>query len=532
LLSIPSIIHQHQQRERMESPTPSKSRGEAEEQVTPVAGAANTSTIFDSIERYSAYPIAHDAFLKVKYKIEHGTLANSYDIVDTSQDHRRILLNLPGEIKHEYFPLELCTTYAYVLPNNLDGIHFNGDLIEESQKFYVRSGFNDVGDALKTVDGLSYSAIIQETFEHELSHLNKIRHDRFLSAFNKDTPEGPPLHKEAGFGVQRKIRSDQNKAENLLLELSGDDTSRYVAPVTLVWGDLEVTPEGELVSFAREAGAPVSIEELVEHLSYGGLADPTSGGVPVVPPGPRVVPPSSRNKRPRDGDDSEDGGGKLPCSSSEASRARKQVASPLALALALPSTTQKVVPTMKPNIKDEEESLYQAHRSIVSAGKWELFDKMTSATLVAAKFQNEGGVCPDFFSPSDPIYVSLTFYNPTNDDVYLQLARKNFPRGGISVIVKGGERFPNMIAARLPMVAKKLSPQESHTFTLRKLCAGPKVEGDANVRRLQFEFVPYWTPAKAGTYTVEFPLWKKEFSFVVREDADENGGDVGPCSKE
>lgn len=83
--------------------------------------------------------------------------------------------------------------------------------------------------------------------------------------------------------------------------------------------------------------------------------------------------------------------------------------------------------------RDEEERICKFYVSIVSApgGVVALLDTMDNATLVA-KFQKEDGSRPEeSFPPSDPIYVSLTFSNPTTcKDIYVVLARKNFPRGG------------------------------------------------------------------------------------------------------
>ena len=170
-------------------------------------------------------------------------------------------------------------------------------------------------------------------------------------------------------------------------------------------------------------------------------------------------------------------------------------------------------------IEDEEERMCKFYVSIVSApGGVALLDTMDNATLVA-KFQKEDGSCPECFSPSDPIYVSLTFSNPTCEDIYVVLARKNFPRGGIDVILQGGERHPRMITTRNASVAKKLAPGEHYTFTPRKPCGGREVkdETDGHLDAFLWEYVPYWTPAKAGTYTVEFPPWEEKFSFVIGE---------------
>ena len=82
----------------MNSPSDTGGGATTEGPVTPVAAPANTAKIFVSIEQQCAnYPIVLDALLKVKYKIEHGTLAGSYDIVDQSTDHAQVLLNSPGK---------------------------------------------------------------------------------------------------------------------------------------------------------------------------------------------------------------------------------------------------------------------------------------------------------------------------------------------------------------------------------------------------------------------------------------------------
>ena len=441
--------------------------------------------------------------------IEHGTLAGSYNIVDRSTDHAHVLLNLPGKAQHEYFPPQDIDTYAKMYPSDIyDGITFNGDLVEQCQRFYVSNRFNNVEEALQTDDGLAYSAVIQETFEHELAHV-KIRHDRVLNDHNDDTPGGPPLHLESGFGVQAKIRADNHKQDRIL-ELAGNDASRFEAPLHLVWGKLEVDHTG-LLGTELQPGGQVTRDQLVEHLKYGGIDHPTKA----VPIAPAVASRPKRNRGDDSGDDSQGGrASKRP--SSTPSRARN---------IALRGARTVLEPAEKP--KDDEESLAKLHDTITSAGNAKRFNTMKNATL-DVEFLNEAGVCPEFFSPTDPIYVALTFCNPTDSDVYVEVQRYNFPRGGVRVSIEGAEKVPNAITTRAPKVAKKLAPGESHTFTPRQLCAGPKVKDEAELRRLRHNHVPYWTPVKEGTYTAEFNPMEKKCSFVIGA-RDEN---AAACSKE
>ena len=80
-------------------------------------------------------------------------------------------------------------------------------------------------------------------------------------------------------------------------------------------------------------------------------------------------------------------------------------------------------------------------------------------------------------------------------------------------------------------MAKKLTPGEHYTFNPRKLCAGRQVkdETDGHLEASLWEYIPYWTPTKAGTYTVEFPPWEEKFSFVIGE---ENGVELHPTTLE
>lgn len=349
----------------MDSPSATGGGATTEGPVTPVAVPANTTKIFDSIEQqYANYPIVLDALLKVKYKIEHGTLAGSYNIVDRSTDHAHVLLNLPGKVQHEYFPPQDFDTYAKMYPSNIyGGITFNGDLIEQCQRFYVSKQFNNVEEALQTDDGLAYSAVIQETFEHELAHV-KIRYDRFLNTHTDDTPVGPPLHSESGFGVQAKIRADNHKQDRIL-ELVGNDASCFGAPLHLAWGKLEVDHAGLLGSITQPGGQ-VTRDQLVGHIKCGGIAHPTKA----VPSAPAVASRPKRNRGDDSGDDSQGGrASKRP--SSAPSRARKPVDSPIALhgARTVPE------PADMPKPKDDEESLAKLHHTITWAGNAKLFNK-------------------------------------------------------------------------------------------------------------------------------------------------------------
>ena len=166
--------------------------------------------------------------------------------------------------------------------------------------------------------------------------------------------------------------------------------------------------------------------------------------------------------------------------------------------------------------EDPEEADYQLYSSIMEEEKWDLFQTMSNATLDAS-FVGMDGSSRSYFLPTEPVYVSLTFCNPTENDIYVKLARRNFARGGIHADIEGCT-IRDRLTNRAPMVVKKLSPSECHTFRPRKLCDGKKPESkDEEIRQSDNpDMVPYWTPATPGTYMVTFSKWKQKFPLVIR----------------
>ncbi|CAB9516934.1 expressed unknown protein [Seminavis robusta] len=131
------------------------------------------------------------------------------------------------------------------------------------------------------------------------------------------------------------------------------------------------------------------------------------------------------------------------------------------------------------------------------------------------------GECRNRFSSSESIFVSLKFSNPTENDIYVKLARNNFAHGGIRTnIERARERVCR--TNRCSMVAVKIAPGKSHTHTPRKLCDGPEPAVKTIAQDLNFGMVPFWTPTKSGTYQVRFSAYTKRFSFVIGEDGDED----------
>lgn len=190
-----------------------------------------------------------------------------------------------------------------------DGICFNADLVNESQRYCQLQRFRNVGEALNDMGGLAYSTILQVTFGHELAH--KIRIDKVWERKLDDTPGGEPLDREAGFGVQRRIQQYFGREDERVVEVLGEGAARsYAAPIEqrLVWGKLGLI-RGALTSIvavpANEDTPPTLItqDELIEHLKYGGIDNPTDP-VPQVPRGTAAA----GYKRARDGEESEDRG--------------------------------------------------------------------------------------------------------------------------------------------------------------------------------------------------------------------------------
>ncbi|CAB9516935.1 expressed unknown protein [Seminavis robusta] len=327
-----------------------------------------------------------------EWKIEHGFLGGNYDIVDLSDKHKEFLLNLHGRLDYESFYSgatserdiqDLQVTYGFA---NHRGISFNQDLITSCKtSWYEREGFRNVEAALKTLQGLSFSGVIQETFEHELAH-RKIHADFLEHNGLINTPGDHPLQYESGFAVQRKIREDHSKrqVENVgsqgqvtdaisntapvepvrVLEIPMDvQRLRYAPPLHLQWGSFALDDEGELSSVITPGNDPVTFEQLVEHLKYGGIDDPTRGFIPEVP---------APLKRERDGEDSEDGGGKRQAGS----RARSSVTSSASVTKAEAEIKNlgphHVVAEAAPS--DPERTMQELYESMMEEGKRKLFE--------------------------------------------------------------------------------------------------------------------------------------------------------------
>ena len=147
---------------------------------------------------------------------------------------------------------------------------------------------------------------------------------------------------------------------------------------------------------------------------------------------------------------------------------------------------------------------------------------MDIATLDVT-FEDSNGAPREYFLPSEPVYVSLTFSNSTENDVYVLLSSKNFARGGgIYVEIDGCDSMiRDCMANRIPLVAAKLGPSESHTFKHRQLCDGPKPESREELLERSWNpgMIPYWTPTE-GTHMVKFAGWENRFPLVIRKGDD------------
>lgn len=488
--------------------------------------------LWNSAETLAIHPILYHAVMQVKRKIGAGTLSNSYRIVDhPDTDHRTILLSLRGSFKvQDFTTLDDVNIYTYAYADS-QGIGFNLQLVRASTLYCQQHP--SLEEALNTFNGMSYSAVLQESLEHELGHLKN--HAELMNGCWTNKPEGPPLHAEAGFMVNERIRVDnQGDVEARVLEVPRTVQARgYDAPLGLIWGAFHYE-EGR-VEVWQDPNHVVTREELIQHMQYGGLpvlAKSLAGEEAAAEDQPGVeVEDGSRKRRREDEDGPTAGrcgnrrgrhspGGLHPV----VSRAAGIVPTSLALE---PAETDQVAGKKEKQMAgmnkeeqkagaNEEEDLHQDYLALVDAGKLQLILETMPKTTVDAQFCDRDGRPRDSFTPSEEVYVLLTFTNPTSEDAYVKLYHGNFGRGAFCLHLEGEEgRYTP--TARHQFVVKKLLPGASHTFAPRKFCGG---RPDPGTRTNGFTAVPHWTPQNAGTYyatawgrNVRFPL------VIQQEDA-------------
>lgn len=419
----------------------------------------SSTTIWDTIDVFDEdYEIFYDALMKVKKKIiENGCLSDSYTKADnggtTSTNHNRsVLLNLSGKIRVGYVGGD---TYAFA---DRKGIKFNRDLVYASSNYFRKQGFSTVEEALDGLDGLSYSAVFQETFEHGLVHLKK--HAERM----EDDPDGP-LYEEAGYSLHRQInRSDSSgDAKPRILEMNS--LNGWNPPLNLKYNEFIVDDDdGISIDVKNCKISTLSLDQLKAHMKYD------------IPKGRHQydhVPP------------------------------------PLATA-----TVNATVVSTKVVNDDKEVLLHQLYRQLKSENPDLLDNSSEEKTTVDVQFCNMDKNPCTIFTTAEDIYVKLTFSVPkdSTEDAYVWTYRGRFSRRVIYMVV---ERTPRRYGTdvRYNDVAAKISPGESHTF-FRKFCCG------SNNRKLWG--VNWTPEKKVGTFYPEITANKRgvngqKFRFEIKE---------------
>jgi len=481
--------------------------------TTPSRGEASTN-IWASVEDHSQYVIFHDALMKVKDNIENGTLALSYDIAaadGTGGDNRGVLLALPGKISLCPFHGEKEFTYGVV---NEFGISFNVELVTASQRYYAkRRKFKNVEEALNDLQGFSYSAIFQETFEHELAHLMNHCERMNDEAFDKRTPPGLHLFGEPGFAVQRDIRRANGDTEPRILEVHPRCMNdNWNPPLGLKLCRFRFKPEGTLgLHQPDDEDCVLRLKQLHAHLRYKPVRPKQTAG-----DGSLVVENSDEallengqrpsGWRPRSSPVT------VPSTSSDSSSPSVDVDQENR---AVDSSTgsNKHKAKVAPEDDDEEE---QCQFFLESGGKFFLeCDKAMEIADVNVQFCDFNRQPRTSFTASDEIFVKLTFTNPPSSatDVYVRTYCRRFGRDGVSMSMEGQQDLSRYVPcdSRYAYAMVKVAPGESHTF-FRKFCGGICYpSGNATEDQLS----ACWTPSKPGTYNAKVSGWEKKFPFKI-----------------
>lgn len=169
---------------------------------------------------------------------------------------------------------------------------------------------------------------------------------------------------------------------------------------------------------------------------------------------------------------------------------------------------------------DGEKELHQLYLDLKQTGEIYMLQKSAKNTSLQVVFCNKNGQQREAFAPTEEVYIQLTFKNPTEEDAYVVLHRKNFGRGALTISLGDEVQRYTITSGRSAYVVAKISPGKSHTFATRKLCDGPKKEVSTDTSR-NLANVPFWTPAKAGTYYFTVRGWDGEFPLCIRDAVSE-----------
>ena len=428
----------------------------------------SSATIWDTIDVFDEdYEIFYDALMKVKKKIENGYLSDSNAAKannnGTSTNHRKILLNLSGKIRLGYVGGDI---YAFA---DRKGIKFNRDLVYASSNYFNKQRFKNVEEALDDLDGLSYSAVFQETFEHVLVHLKHHTERRDDPGFNQERDS--PLYEEAGYSIHRQNQSHSSEdAMPRILEMNS--LNGWNPPLNLEYND--ITFDNGIIVVKNCKTSKLSLDQLKAHMKYDIPAEERYQDDPV--------------------------------------ERREGVEDYLSPPVTVTTRNATVVTTKEVN--DEEEVLHQLYRHIKSENPDLLDNSSRKDPTVDVQFCNVYKNPCTIFTTAEDIYVKLTFSVPkdSTEDAYVWTHRGRFCRQVIYMII---ERTPRRHGTdvRYNGVAAKISPGESHTFFRKFYCA-------SNNRKL---WGINWTPEKkVGTFYPEITANKRggngqKFRFEIKE---------------
>jgi hypothetical protein len=431
------------------------------------------TTIWDTIDVFDEdYEIFYDALMKVKRKIENGYLSDSYaakaENNGTSTNHQYILLNLSGKIRVGYVGGD---TYAFA---DRKGIKFSRDLVYASSNYFNKQRFKTVEEALDDLDGLSYSAVFQETFEHGLVHLKHHTERVDDPGFNQERDTS--LYEEAGYSIHRQNWSHSSgDAKPRILEMNS--LNGWNPPLNLEHSDFMFN-DG-IIDVKSWKTSKISLDQLKAHMKYDIPAERRYQDDPVA-----------KNKlERREGDEN-------------------STSPPVTV------TSGNAAVVITEEVIGEKEVLHQPYQHIKSENPDLLDNSSEKKTTVDVQFCNMDKNPCTIFTTAEDIYVKLTFSVPkdSTEDAYVWMYRGRFSRRVIYMII---ERTPRRHGTdvRYNDVATKISPGESHTF-FRKFCCG------SNNRKL---WGGNWTPEKkVGTFYPEIKADKRggngqKFRFEIKE---------------
>ncbi len=465
------------------------------------ASTNQRNSIWDNVEDIKKHPLVYTGVLLAKEGIENCN-SKSFDTLDSkdSKDHKDALLSFPGKFTVDKLEDDVYATYRSGV-----GIIFNGSFANRSTNAAKHASAWEDHPTESIVDNQqnvrNFIAFMQELVEHELGHVNY----HWDGAKDDNSGEPDPKNKlltprrlrfEAGFEAQKNIRMNNFPKESVreatcrILEPHPTRSQDFVLNLTFQY--LSENPTDELDQFEEEDNIKVGKDELLKHMAYpkAGACDgkkQNDGKKRKRDGGDFSHNPPDDGPSPDKGGDGDGDADKRPSSERNGRSWVESVEHFLPIAMAAFESTIEIQRETSFDWKDP------LLRTVLR--RWwqgQTFEKCDIELMTCDKHRKK----KSRFGPQDNIYVKLSIYNKSKQDVFVGIAPGSaFGRRGLQVHIAGVTPEP-LVESPRPF-GLKIPPSESYTIV--RILAKPNAEK---------RDVGYTTPIP-GQYEASVPSFSK-----------------------